>query len=151
MKCLSCLVALALITSTSTGQAMDAKATHLHSSAAVPRNARVPYATYRLRLHVEGTPLTQLVITLPEQFKVKQGVEITDQVDQTVSVTTLYSRNTITINFAQPVAPDTLLRVDLNGVSTSDYFGRTWLLPISGKSIGMTASIPIGTAQIQTY
>lgn len=130
---------------------MEAKATHLHSSAALPRNARVPYATYRIRLHVEGTPLTQLAISLPEQFKVKQGVEISNQVDQTVSAITLNTDNTIIINFAQPVASGTLLTVDLNGVSTSDYLGQTWLLSVSGKSLGMTANIPIGITQIQTY
>ncbi len=94
---------------------------------------------------------TQLAISLPEQFKVKQGVEISNQVDQTVSATTLNTDNTIIINFAQPVAPGTLLTVDLNGVSTSDYLGRTWLLSVSGKSLGMTANIPIGITQIQTY
>lgn len=151
MKCLRYIIALAVLASTSAGQAIEADATHLHSGAVLPRNARVPYATYRVRLHVEGKPLNQLIITLPEQFKVKQGVEVSNQLDQIVSTTTSQAGNVVTINFAQPVAPETLLRVDLIRVSTSEYLGRTWLLSVSARSEGMISVIPIGTIQIQTY
>lgn len=131
-------------------QAMEAKATHLHSSVALPRKARVPFATYRLRVHVEGAPLTQLSIDLPETLNIKRGLNIVDQANQTVSATLTLNGNIATIGFTQPIPPGTILSVDLNGVCTSDYLGRTWLLPVSSRSAGMNSARPLGIARIQT-
>lgn len=153
MKRLSYAIAftLALAISAPAVRAMEANATHLHGSAALPRNARVPFATYRIRVHVENTPLTQLSINLPEALSIKRRLDVVDQTGQAISATfTVKSNNIAIIDFAQPVAPGTLLKVDLNGISTSDYLGRTWLLPVSSRSVGMKSDIPLGTARIQT-
>jgi len=152
MKRLSYAIAftLALAISTPAVQATEANATHLHGSAALPRNARMPFATYQIRVHVESLPLTQLSIDLPEQLNIKREIEVIDQTGQAVDVTLTVNRNIATIAFAQPVAPGTILKVDLNGVSTSDYLGRTWLLPVSSRSTGMNSEIPLGIARIQT-
>jgi len=152
MKRLSYAIAftLALAISGPAVRAMEANATHLHSSTALPRKARVPFATYRLRVHVENTSLTQLSINLPETLTIKRGLNVVDQTGQVINATFTVKNNSAIIDFAQPVAPGTILRVDLNGISTSDYLGRTWLLPVSSRSVGMKSDIPLGTARIQT-
>jgi hypothetical protein len=60
-------------------QALQANASHLHGSTALPKNARVPSATYRLYLHVAGTPLTQLSIELPQGIKVSRRAVVTNE------------------------------------------------------------------------
>lgn len=152
MKRLSYAIAftLALAISAPAVRAMEANATHLHGSAALPRNARVPFATYRIRVHVENTSLTQLSIDLPEALSIKRGLDVVDQTGQAINATLTVKSNSAIIDFAQPVAPGTILEVDLNGVSTSDYLGRTWLLPVSSRSVGMNRDIPLGIARIQT-
>jgi hypothetical protein len=146
----SIIFTLALATAAPAAQAIEANATHLHNSVALPRNARVPSATYRIRLHTENTPLTQLSIDVPAQLKISRGIEVTNQAGQVVSTTLTVTGTLATLVFAQPVAPDTLLNVDLNGVRTSDYLGRSWLLPVSSRSAGIQGNIPLGIAQIQT-
>lgn len=141
---------LALATLAPAIQSMEAKATHLHSSAALPRNARVPFAIYRLRVHVERIPLTQLSIDLPETLNIKRGLNVVDQTGQAVGATLTVNANMATIAFAQSVAPDTILSIDLNGVSTLDYSGHTWLLSVSSRSVGLNGAIPLGFARIQT-
>lgn len=152
MKRLSYAIAftLALAISSPAVKAMEANATHLHNSAALPNNARVPFATYRIRVHVEQIPLTQLSIDLPKTLTIKRGLDVVDQTGQAINATLTVKSNIAIINFAQPVAPGTILKVDLNGVSTSDYLGRTWLLPVSSRSVGMNSDIPLGIARIQT-
>lgn len=141
---------LALATLAPAIQAMEAKATHLHSSAALPRNARVPFAIYRLRVHVERIPLTQLSVNLPEPLNLKRGITVVDQTGQAVGATLTVNGNMATIGFAQPIAPGNILNVDLNGVSTSDNLGHTWLLSVSSRSVGLNGAIPLGFARIQT-
>ncbi len=152
MKHLSYAIAftLALATAAPSGQAIEAKATHLHSSVALPRNARVPSATYRLRIHVENIPLIQISISRPEPLNVKRDISVVNQAGEIVSATLTVNGNMLTIAFAQPITPGTILQVDLNGVSTSDYLGRTWLLPVSSRSAGMNTDILLGLARIQT-
>ena len=124
---------------------------HLIHSAAIPNNSRVPIATYQVTLQVMGAPLTQLTIDLPKGVNVTQGVEMTNQTGQNVEATVSMSGSRMVIAFAQPIAPDTTLQVNLNGVRTSDLLGRTWFLPITGKSVGETSDIPYGVALIQTH
>jgi hypothetical protein len=141
---------LALATLAPAVQAMEAKATHLHSSAALPRNARVPFATYRLRVHVESIPLTQLAINLPGPLSLKRGIAVVDQTGQAVSAVLTVNANMATITFAQPVPPDTILSIDLNGVSNLDDSGHTWFLSVSSRSAGLNGAIALGFARIQT-
>jgi hypothetical protein len=129
---------------------MEANATHLHSSVAIPRNTRVLTATYRLRLHVGNIPLSQLTLDLPEGLKTSQGIEVVNQMGQTIEAIATFSGHKVMIAFAQPVPPYNLLRLDLKGVHTLDRLGRTWFVPVSGRSMGMATDIPLGTARFQT-
>jgi hypothetical protein len=138
------LVSLAMV---SVAQATE---THIYGGAAVPRNARVPFATYHFRLYVESTPLTQVSVRLPENLNVTSGIEVTDQKGQEIDTTVTIKDQNLIIGFAQPVTPGTALKVNLNGVKTSIRRGQSWLLPVSIRSTGMTTDLPIGTVRIQT-
>jgi hypothetical protein len=127
------------------------KATHLVHSGAHPNNARIPNATHHFKLEVAGNALSQLSIDLPEGIRVIRGIEVTDQSGKKVEEIVSIKDRKATIAFAQPVPPGTLLSVEIKGIKTSGYLGRTWLYRIYGKDVGFTAEFPLGTARIQTY
>jgi len=127
------------------------KATHLVHSGAHPNSVRTPNATHHFKLYVEGKALSQLSIDLPEGISISRGIEVTDQSGKKVDETVSINDRKATIAFAQPVSPGTLISIEMKGISTSDYLGRTWLYPVYGKDVGMTVEIPLGTVRIQTY
>ncbi|KAI9130086.1 DUF2808 domain-containing protein [Acaryochloris sp. CCMEE 5410] len=133
------------------GVLKDAKVPHLTTTAAIPRNPRVPFAKYRFGLHVSGYPLSQLTIGIPERVRVSDGITVTDQSGQEIESSTTFEGNTAIVTFAQPVAPDTTLKVTLNGVRTSTFSSRVWLFPVTGRGAEMTTDIPLGMARIATY
>lgn len=127
------------------------KATQLVHSGAHPNSVRTPNATHHFMLSVAGNALSQLLIDLPKGISVRRGIEVTDQSGKKVDETVSINDRKATIAFAQPVSPGTRLSVEMNGIRTSDYLGRTWLYRVYGKDVGMTIEIPLGTARIQTY
>ena len=127
------------------------KATHLVHSGAHPNSVRTPNTTHHFKLYVEGNALSQLSIDLPEGISINRGIEVTDQAGKKVDETVSINDRKATIAFAQPVSPGTMLSIEMKGIKTSDYLGRTWFYPIYGKDVGMTVEIPLGTARIQTY
>ena len=157
MKELIYVTALTLVfassvpTAQATGALRDAKADHIVHSAAYPNNAPVPSATYHFALHVVGNALTQLLINLPENISINQGIEIRDQSGQKIDATVSVTDTKAIIVFAQPVSPDKTLEIDMKGIRTSTPQSHVWLFPVSGRSVGMTANIPLGLIRIQTY
>ena len=158
MKRLLCAATstLALTSLTLTAYAAESpreyqKATHLVHSGAHPNTVRTLNATHHFKLYVEGNALSQLSIDLPEGVRISRGIEVTDKAGKKVDETFSINDRKVTLAFAQPVSPGTLLSVEMKGMRTSDYLGRTWLYPIYGKDVGMTEEIPLGTVQIQTY
>lgn len=120
-------------------------------SGAHPNGVHVLHATHHFDLYVGGEALSQLLIDLPEGIWVSEGIAVTNQSGQKVAATVSIKDTRATIAFAQPVPAGTTLSIFMQGVETKDYLGRDWLYPIYGRSVGMSADIPLGTAQIQTY
>lgn len=125
--------------------------TSIVHSGAHPNSVHVLNATHHFDLYVGGDALSQLLIGLPEGIRVSNGINVTNQAGQKIDATVSIKDTKATIAFAQPVPIGTTLSVYIQGVETSDYLGRTWLYPIYGRSVGTSAEIPLGTAQIQTY
>lgn len=130
----------------------DAKAPHLVHSGAHPNDARVPSATHHFEVHVQGSELSQLFIDLPEDIKLKRGIEVTDQSGQKVDATVFVNRKGASVTFAQPVPSETTLTVSMKGVQTpAPGYARSWRYPIYSRSVGTNEDVRIGLAQIQTY
>ena len=116
-----------------------------------PNNVHVPEATHHFKLRVAGYNLVELFINLPKGISVTRGIEITTQSGQKIDYTVSINNRRVTIDFAQPVSPGTTLSISLKGIRTSDYLGRTWLYPVSGRLDDIKVDIPFGIARIQTY
>ncbi|MFB2935591.1 hypothetical protein NIES2119_17825 [[Phormidium ambiguum] IAM M-71] len=145
------LVAAALIPAAwATGRPNDAKVSHLVDSTVYPDSATVQNATHQFEVHVQGKALSELSIDLPEEVSITNGIEVKNKSGQKIPATVSINDRKATVVFSQPVAPETMLSVSLQGVQTPGY-DQTWLYRFYAKKVGLTAEIPLGTARIQTY
>ncbi|BAU04552.1 MULTISPECIES: DUF2808 domain-containing protein [Nostocales] len=128
----------------------DANISHLGNSAAVPNVARIPDATHKFDVHVQGKALSELAIDLPEGISIDKGIEVQNKLGQKIPTTVSINNKKATVAFSEPVAPGTTISIRMKGVNTPDYEG-TWHYPVSVKKIDMKEEIPLGLARIQTY
>lgn len=122
---------------------------YIVDSVAFPLNPGVNNATHRVKLQVQDRSLTQIQIDLPEQVRVGT-IQVTDREGRIIPSNFAIADRQATISFAEPVVPNSYLRVDLQNVATP-HFSNTWLYPIHGQMAGINGTIPLGTARIQTY
>jgi hypothetical protein len=128
----------------------DAKFSHLGNSAAVPNVARIPDATHKFDVHVQGKALSELVIDLPEGISINKGIEVQNKLGQKIPTTVSINNKKATVAFSEPIVPGTTISIRMKVVNTPDYKG-TWHYPVSVKKVGMKEAIPLGLARIQTY
>lgn len=156
MKKLISTIAFTLIatslsaTAWATGKSNYPEGTHLFNSAAIPSNARFQNANHKFEVHVLKKPISELSIYLPEKVNPSKDIEVTDGTGQKIDAQTSVDSGKATIAFAQPVSPDTVLKVNLRGIRTSG-FEQNWLYRVYSKPVGLTAEIPLGTAEVRTY
>lgn len=143
------VVALAY-SANATGAKGKGNISHLIHSSAHPSNTQFQFATHHFEVHVEGRQLEQLVISLPKGITVKNGVVVKDDSGKKIDTEVEASKQQIVIKFAQPASSGTILSVDMKGIKK---FGpqRIWLYPVSSRSVGLNAYIPLGLARIHTY
>lgn len=132
-----------------TGVAGDAKVPHVTGSGANPEDAHFYPSTYYFRLHVAGRSLSQLSIEIPQDVQFGKTIKVTDQSGKKFDATVSFESRKATIAFAQPIAPDTKLRIAINGVV--NRFPKTEELSIMGRLEGLNAEIPLGTVRIPHY
>jgi Protein of unknown function (DUF2808) len=146
------LLAVSLpLTAWASGKPSDGRGIHVFDSAAVPTNARVQGATHKFKVHVQDNPISELSIELPEDVSFSKNIEVTDVSGQKIDVQASTNSGKATIAFVQPVPPNTVLTVNLRGVRTSGFDEQNFLYRVSGKPVGLTAEIPLGTAEVRTY
>ncbi|AFZ10435.1 DUF2808 domain-containing protein [Microcoleus sp. F8-D3] len=132
------------------GAMRNANISHLVHSGAHPNSARFQGATHHFEVHVQGISLSALAIDLPEDVKMRSGIEVTNQSGQKIESQVSVNNRKATVVFAQPVSPDTTISIDLRGIHTPGY-SRNWGYALTGKMVGINADIPLGTVLIQTY
>ena len=156
MKKLISTVAFTLITISlpatawASGKSDYPDANHLFDSAAIPSNARIQNANHRFKVHVQKSPISKLSIYLPEEVSLAKDIEVTDGTGQKIDAQASVDSGKATIAFAQAVAPDTVLKVNLRGVKTTG-FQENWLYRVYSQKVGLNAETPLGTAEVGTY
>ncbi len=150
------IYAAALIALTSLPQVANAdistrnlRSTQIVHSGAHLTQSHFPGATHHFKVFVEGSALLELAIDLPEDISINRGIAVTNQLGQKIPATVSINSHKATIIFSQPVPIDTIVSIEMNGVTTPG-FSRIWLYPIYGKMVGINAEIPLGLARIQT-
>jgi hypothetical protein len=142
---------LASFASAHANGALDSKVPHLSHSAANPSNARVPFSSYHVGIHVSGYPLSRLTVELPKAFTVSKDITVRDKTGQKIEAAISVEAGKAKFIFAQPVAPETRLELVFNAVKTSTQVSHVWLLPVSGQRADTSTEIQLGTAEIRTY
>ncbi|MBD2772075.1 DUF2808 domain-containing protein [Iningainema tapete] len=128
----------------------DAKISHLGNSAAIPNYAAAPAATHKFDVHTQGKAISELIIDLPEDANINQGIEVKNKLGQKISATVSINGRKATVAFSEPVAPGTTISILMKGVNTPGY-EQTWHYPVSVKKVGMNGELPLGLARVQTY
>ncbi len=132
------------------GAIQNANVPHLIHSGAHPNKARFQGATHHFEVHVQGKALSALAIELPEDVKLRSGIEVKNPSGQKIESQVSVNNRKATVVFSQPISPDTTISIDMRGIQTPGY-SRNWMYAISGKMVGINAEIPLGTVLIQTY
>ncbi len=132
------------------GSLRDANFPHLGNGGATLNNARVLNATHYFEIHVQGKALSELSIDLPEVVSMPKTIEVKNQSGQKIDAKVFFNNRTATVVFAQPISPETILSVNMQGVNTSGY-SKTWVYQVYGKIVGLTSQIAMGPAWVQTY
>ncbi|BAY63561.1 hypothetical protein NIES25_67290 (plasmid) [Nostoc linckia NIES-25] len=99
---------------------------------------------------MQGKPLAELMINLPEGVKINKGIEVKNQSGQKIPTTVSINGQKTTVAFSQPINPEMKLSIFMKGVNTPRY-SEIWQYQVYAKKVGFTQEIPLGTAQIQTY
>ncbi len=128
----------------------DAKVTHLGNSAAIPNYAQIPDATHKFNVYVQGEAISELIIDLPEDVKINQGIEVKSKSGKKISATVAINARKATVAFSEPIAAGSSILVMMNGIKTPGD-QKTWHYPVSIKKVGMKEEIPLGLARVQTY
>ncbi len=132
------------------GAMQNANIPHLVGSAATPNKARFQGATHHFEVHVQGRTLSEIAIALPDDLRISGGIEVKNQSNQKIETQVSVNNKKATVVFAQPVAPDTTISIDMRGIHTPGY-SHNWGYAISAKMVGINAEIPLGRVGIQTY
>ncbi len=136
------------------GKPGDFKASHLNGSAAYPQDTIAPDATHRFEVHVQGKPLAELAIDLPDGVRINKGIEVKNQSGQKIPATVSINDRKATVVLSQPVEPETKLSVFMRGVNTPNLppgSAQTWMYRVFVKQVGLNGEIPLGLALVQTY
>ena len=103
-------------------------------------------SSHFIRIAVLGMSLEDLMISLPSQMQAFQGVKVTDQTGKEIPANIAMNERNITITFAQPVTPNTNLKVELTGVRMVPGIATTLLYGVTAQREGIRGEIPVGTA-----
>ncbi|BAZ47039.1 hypothetical protein NIES4102_40850 (plasmid) [Chondrocystis sp. NIES-4102] len=123
---------------------------HIISALAYPRRKRALDATHRFEVHVKGQPISALSVELPERISIEDGIEVTDDSDQKVTAKVAINDQKATLTFAQPIAPDTTLKIKMKGVDASRLIQKIVLYRVNITMVDMSEEISIGVAEIRT-
>jgi|GEM_PF-437783 len=131
----------------------DTKATQIVSSGAIPNDANLTNSSHYFAVKVQGNELSQLTIDFPEDLMITDGIRVTDNSGKKVDAKINVNNKQATIDFSQPVAVGTTLKIALRGVTNNSTTGhaRTWLYPVNSRSVGLQSDIPLGLVRIQGH
>lgn len=115
-------------------------------SAPVITNSGVLGSSHFIDIAVIGMSLQDVMIALPSQMQPFQGIKVTDQAGKEIPATVARNDRNITITFAQPVTPNTNLKVELTGVRMAPGTDTTLLYGVTAQRVGLRGEIPVGTA-----
>ncbi|NET30131.1 hypothetical protein [Okeania sp. SIO1I7] len=150
---ISIILFLAIVASEvkATGISGDTNSPHIIHANTHPSYGTRGLTNHHFEVHVEGKPLTRLLIELPEQLNIHRGVKVADSMGNSIQANITINKQIAALEFAQPVPIGTIVSIDILGVETS-IFGlsdRMWQYKIFGNLVGLDRNIILGTTTVK--
>ena len=117
-------------------------------SAPVITDSGVLGSSHFIKIEVLGMSLQDLMISLPSQMQPFQKVKVTDRSGKEVPANIAISKEKVAITFAQPVTPNTTLKVEFVDVRMGVGQEGTLLYGVTAQRVGLRGEIPVGTALV---
>ncbi|MDF5713503.1 MAG: DUF2808 domain-containing protein [Rhizonema sp. NSF051] len=126
---------------------------------AFPKRCRPSIASnvrhsFKIQIPSNGNALEQINIRVPEGLDASKKIKVHDQfrhnIDTNISIDRVRGSNVVTVKFSEPVAPGTILNIDMNNVRVLGV-SNAWLYALSVRLVGYNADIPIGLVRYGIY
>jgi hypothetical protein len=127
----------------------DTAAMVFNFTAPMITNSGVLNSTNFIRIAVIGMSLQDLMISIPSQMERFESVQVLDQSGKKVPAKITVSKERLAIVFDQPVTAGKYLQVEFAGVQMRTLNDGVLLYGVTGRRVGLSGEIPIGTARIQ--
>ncbi|MEG4006236.1 hypothetical protein QUA41_11355 [Microcoleus sp. Pol11C1] len=155
MKRLICLSAVALALTVPIAadyaSANIGSTPHIHGAVQFPQTrARIVRHTIRLHIPQSRSPVSHLIIDVPQGLIASNNITLTDDVKGKVNADFSMGDNQIIIKISQPLTSESKLKLVLNNVKIRGV-SNAWLYRISAKSVGVNGEFPMGLARIPVY
>ncbi|MCU0533032.1 MAG: DUF2808 domain-containing protein [Hydrococcus sp. Prado102] len=123
----------------------------LDGSVQYPRsNTRVVRHTFRVQIPEGSKAISQLKVSVPPGLTVRNDITVHERSGKELKTNTSVNENTVTINFPQPVEPDTTLEIDMNRVILLRTSG-IWSYRVYAKLVDFEPELNLGVAQIRGH
>ena len=106
------------------------------------------YMNHSLEFQVERGNLTGLNITLLEQVRDFDEVQVFDQTGEEIAAETNINDGLVSINFARPIVPGNKLALKFKGVNARYLPGDTLFYRVSAQKEGLSQPIPLRAATV---
>jgi hypothetical protein len=157
LRTLISIVAVSLVATTLSLPAYGNQTTQLTAlpsldgSVQFPRgNTRVVRHTFRVQIPEGSKAISQLKVNIPSGLTVKNDITVHEKSGKEIETNTSVNEDTVTINFPQPVAPDTMLEIDMNRVILLRASG-IWSYRVYVKLVDFEPELNLGVVQIRGH
>ncbi|MEH2111060.1 DUF2808 domain-containing protein [Nostoc sp.] len=109
--------------------------------------------TFRLHVPQNSKAVTQILVKVPDNVTISNNIHDIDVVDEKghkINTNVSVNGKTILLAFAEPVVPNSKLKIDLNKIKRRNI-GNGSVYSFSAREVGIDAEIPIGVAWFRTY
>ncbi|MBD2772327.1 DUF2808 domain-containing protein [Iningainema tapete] len=132
----------------------DSTAIHIDGNVQFPPNRwRTVRHSFRVHIPKNGKAVNQLIIKVPSSVTVSnniKNIDVEDENEQKISTNASVEGKTVRLVFPEPVAPNSILHIDLNNVQRRN-FGNGHVYRFSATVVGSKAEIPVGVAWFRMY
>ncbi|MBE9034906.1 DUF2808 domain-containing protein [aff. Roholtiella sp. LEGE 12411] len=107
--------------------------------------------TFQIEIPQQSKALSQLIIDIPSNLTVSNDINIFDQSDKKITVDVSINGKKVILGFPEPIAPGTMLTIEMKNVKKSSVTNGNKLYKFFGKFIDINTEIPIGIVRLRVY
>lgn len=110
---------------------------------------RILRHTLKLEIPQQSKAVYQLNIEAPENIVVRNNIDVSNQSGKKIDTKITINDKKVTLLFAEPVAPGTMLTIEMNNVKKTRVTSGEKLYKISAFLVGINAELPIGVVRLR--